>query len=436
MEKTFPQLLVLYETGQLAGAELDRFFQLLELEENQALLAAAIDEKARDESRLLPENELNSERAVASLKQDIQVLQKEEQLIVIPAHTIRMRRRNWAWAAASVLLLTAAGWYLVATNKKAATEPAVATQQPEIQAPQNNRAMITLADGRKIYLDSAGNGLVTSQGSARLTKTADGQISYSMQGAATSEPMYNTLYNPRGSRVINLELADGTRVWLNSGSSLSYPVGFTGNERKVSITGEAYFEVAHDAQRPFYVSHKRIAVKVLGTHFNVNTYEDEPDARVTLLAGKVEVRSGAGNREPATGNKQSAILKPGEQAITPNSPITNDAVRPGRPGGHSPHLRNAADGQVLTIDDSPNIEQVMAWKNGRFVFGDKVDVATIIRQVARWYDLEVELQGNFSQHFGGSISREANASEVFKVLEATGGLRCKVTGRKVLVTQE
>ena len=393
MNKSFPQLLVLYETGQLTGSELDQFFQLLEVEDNRALLAAAIDEKAMDENRLPVENTLLTERAVTSLRAAMQT----------PVRAMNPLK-YWGWAAAALLVVTA-GWYLLNRNQQQPVTDTLATTQT-IQAPQTNRAMITLADGQHIYLDSTANGLLLNQGSTQLVKTADGQIRYAQQNPATSELVYNTLFNPRGSRIINIELTDGTRVWLNAGSSLSYPVNFTGNERKVTITGEAYFEVAHNPNKPFIVSKGNTTVQVLGTHFNINAYDDESSLWVTLLEGSVKVGSG----QSAIRNPQSAILKPGEQVSVSQSSQLSQPI------------------PVQT-------DEVMAWKNGRFVFGDKVDVATIMRQVARWYDLEVELQGNFNQHFGGSISREASAAEVFKVLEATGGLRCKVTGRKVIVTQ-
>lgn len=400
MDKSFPQLLALFETGQLTGSELDQFFQLLEIEDNRTLLATAIDEKAIDESRLPAENTMLTERAVVSLKEAMQRLPMETRTLV-PVRAIRPWK-YWGWAAAALLVITA-GWYLFNKNQQQPATDTLATTQT-IKAPQINRAMITMADGRRIYLDSSANGVLSKQGSTQLVKTADGQIHYYQQGTGTSELVSNTLFNPRGSRIINIELTDGTKVWLNAGSSLSYPVNFTGNERKVTITGEAYFEVAHNAQKPFIVNvNNKEEVTVLGTHFNINAYEDESAILTTLLLGSVRVQSTIGNR-------QSAMLKPGEQASLSQTSQLSQPI------------------QVQT-------EEVMAWKNGRFVFGDKVDVATIMRQVARWYDLEVELQGNFTQHFGGSISREASAAEVFKVLEATGGLRCKVTGRKVIVTQ-
>ncbi|MFL5746636.1 MAG: FecR family protein [Niastella sp.] len=408
MNRSFPQLLALFETGQLTGSELDQFFQLLEIDDNRALLAAAIDEKAMDESRLPPEQGLLTERAVASLKEAMQGLPMETST---PAPVRAIRPWKYVGWAAAALLVIAAGWYLFNKNQQQPATDTLATTQ-DVKAPQNNRAMITLADGQRIYLDSTANGVLLKQGSTQLVKSADGQIHYYQQRTGTSEPVNNTLFNPRGSRIINIELADGTKVWLNAGSSLSYPVYFTGNERKVTITGEAYFEVAHNAQKPFIVNvNNKEEVTVLGTHFNINAYEDENAIQTTLLQGSVKVA--IGNRQSAIGNEKSVVLKPGEQAILSQSSQKSQTI------------------PVQTVET----DEVIAWKNGRFVFGDKADAATIMRQVARWYDLEVELQGNFTQHFGGSISREASAAEVFKVLEATGGLHCKITGRKVIVTQ-
>ncbi|AEV97761.1 hypothetical protein A4D02_16045 [Niastella koreensis] len=434
MDKSFPQLLALFETGQLTGSELDQFFQLLEIEENRTLLAAAIDEKAMDESTLPVENALLTERAVTSLKAAMQDLPAATN-IETPVRSMRSWK-YWGWAAAALLIITA-GWYLFNKNQHKPVTNTLATTQ-EIKAPQNNRAMITLADGKRIYLDSTANGLLSNQGSTQLVKTADGQIRYYLQNVGASEPLYNTLFNPRGSRIINMQLTDGTKVWLNAGSSLSYPVNFIGNDRKVTITGEAYFEVAHNTQKPFIVNvNNKEEVTVLGTHFNINAYDDESSIRTTLLEGSVKVvnrESAIGDEEKAKGKgqkaemkEQSVVLKPGEQAVGVASPLTNDPADSRHPYkvGNSP----------LTINPSPDLEVTMAWKNGRFVFGDKVDVATIMRQIARWYDLDIELQGNFTQHFGGSISREATAAEVFKVLEATGGVHCKVTGHKVIVTQ-
>ncbi len=313
--------------------------------------------------------------------------------------SIRPRRFRW-WAAASVLLLLAIGGYFIVNRKQAGkTDLAVNKPVQTIQAPQTNRATITTASGQTIYLDSAANGQLAMQGNISLTKLADGQIAYASTGSQlTTATQYNTLSNPRGSKVIDMMLADGSHVWLNAGSSLTFPVAFTGNERKVSITGEAYFEVAHNAAKPFFVTKGDLQVQVLGTHFNVNTYDDEEDIRVTLLQGSVNVTAATG----------ALLLRPGQQAVI------NNAVPP-------------------KLNPDVDTEAVMAWKNGRFIFDQKTGIQTIMRQVARWYDVDVSYSQNIQAYFGGSISRRSDLSQVIKVLEATGNIKIKVNERSLIV---
>jgi hypothetical protein len=266
----------------------------------------------------------------------------------------------------------------------------------DVEAPQSNRAAITLASGHKIYLDSAAKGILVSQGNVKLFKLADGEITYSGSNTAAE---YNTLTNPRGSRPVAMTLTDGTKVWLNAGSSLTYPVAFTGKERNVEITGEAYFEVTHHTGMPFTV--KKLgddaSILVLGTHFNVNAYDDEAAMKITLLEGAVKVSKGT----------NSSLLTPGQQA-------------------------ELKDGSIRLINDA-DMDEVMAWKNGKFQFGEKTGIETIMRQVARWYDVETEYRGKVNRHFWGSISRNVNVSQVLKMLETTGAVHFKMEGMKVIV---
>ena len=258
-----------------------------------------------------------------------------------------------------------------------------------MKAPETNKAMITLANGQKVYLDSAVNGTLAMQGNVKLVKLANGQIAYqTASGETINEIKYNTLTNPRGSKVIDMTLADGSQVWLNAGSSVTYPVAFVGNERRVAITGEAYFEVAHNTAMPFKVSKGEMEVTVLGTHFNVNAYDDESDIKVTLLEGSVKVIKG-----PSTGSGLQTVLKPGQQAQ-----VTNE---------------------VKVVNDA-DLEQVMAWKNGLFNMKG-TDLAALMRQVARWYDVQVSYEGPQQQKsFGGSINRDVDLSDVLKALEQYG----------------
>ncbi|MBN9384799.1 MAG: FecR domain-containing protein [Chitinophagaceae bacterium] len=312
-------------------------------------------------------------------------------------------RRSWVrWAAAAVILVTAGGLYFRHQNKN--EKPDTLSAIPvagDIKAPQSNRATITLARGQKVFLDSAANGQLAMQGQVRLVKMAEGKIGY--EGAAPAgqpgEVVYNTVTNPRGSKVVNITLADGSRVWLNAGSSLTYPVAFTGKERNVQFTGETYFEISPDASKPFTVTRRgdNIRIKVLGTRFNVNAYDDEMALKVTLLEGSVRVDKG----------KNTSLLKPGQQVQ-----VKEDRNR--------------------VIDDI-DIDEVMAWKNEKFRFSEKTDIEMIMRQIARWYDLDIEYQGKVNEHFWGSISRTVNASQVFKMLQATGFVKFRIEGRKVTV---
>jgi ferric-dicitrate binding protein FerR (iron transport regulator) len=220
----------------------------------------------------------------------------------------------------------------------------------DIAAPTSNRATLTLSSGNIIYLDSTAKGILASQGNVNIQKTENGEIVYTGK-SNSKEVEYNTLTNPRGSEVASIVLSDGSKVFLNAESSLTYPVFFARNERKVEITGEAYFEVAKDPAKKFMVTGNGVTTEVLGTHFNVNTYKDEASIKVTLLEGSVKVSAGA----------HQNILKPGQQAA-----IANDEIE---------------------INRAVDINQVMAWKNGIFNF-ENMTVDQAMRQLARWYDID------------------------------------------------
>jgi transmembrane sensor len=313
---------------------------------------------------------------------------------------------NWyrvAAAAVIVLMLSVSGYFYF--NKK--SEPVIAKSHPssssgqnDIPAPASSKAMITLADGTTVTLDSVTSGTLAKQGNVNVIKTADGKIIYN--GSAT-EVAYNTLTNPRGSQVVDITLADGSRVWLNAGSSIKYPVAFIGKDRPLEMKGEAYFEVAHDAKKTFTVSVKGMNVQVLGTHFNINAYDDENVIRTTLLDGSVRVST--------VNRQQSTVIKPGQQARVLS-------------GGTS-------TGSVSVVNNI-DVDEVMAWKNGLFHL-NAADIETIMRQVARWYNVDVRYEGKVKQVFYGTIPRSASAANVFKVLEETGGVHFKIEGKKVIV---
>ncbi len=322
------------------------------------------------------------------------------------ATVISIKKNNWKRiaAAAAIIITLGTAAYLLNNRNHSEVSPkdisGISIPGHDIASPTKSKATITLADGSVVALDSAIAGTLATQGNVLVSKTKDGKIIYegssSPLGAGGGRLAFNTLSNPRGSKVINITLADGSRVWLNAGSSISYPVAFVGKERNVTITGEAYFEVTHNAVMPFKVSKGEMEVTVLGTHFNVNAYDDEEHIKVTLLEGSVRVVKG----------DLSGLLKPGQQAQI------NSAI----------NLTNDVD-----------VEAVMAWKNGLFQFKSS-DLPSILREAARWYNMDIVYRGNVSGKFSGQLSRMVNASELFKILESTGELKVIVEKNKVIVT--
>ncbi|WP_316810057.1 FecR family protein [Pedobacter heparinus] len=324
------------------------------------------------------------------------------------------RKLNTAWwwgiAAAITLLVGAAGFF---RSKEAGVNPlSKRSSKHDDIAPGGNKAFLTLADGTKISLTDAGNGEIAKQQGLSIQKTADGQLVYAVDEKAAGKngmAAFNAIETPKGGQY-QINLPDGTRVWLNAASSLRYPTKFSGDTRKVTLNGEGYFEVAKikgntGKRMPFIVKTGNQEVEVLGTHFNINSYDEEDEVKTTLLEGSVRVSV----VESTNGNLKkgpSKLLKPGEQ-----SQLRSDAIA------------------VKTVDT----ETIMAWKNGDFVFkGD--DLKSIMKKVSRWYDVEVIYKGNFDQlKFGGYISRSKNISSVLGIMESTGKVHFSVEGKKVIV---
>ncbi|MET0394334.1 MAG: FecR domain-containing protein, partial [Chitinophagaceae bacterium] len=304
--------------------------------------------------------------------------------IQAPVVSIRPGKRwiPWVAAAACVAGLLVIGLVLFNNAKQSGQHP-VAFTEPDVSAPQSSKARIVMSNGQSVSIDSLSavtDGLVT------VTKDASGNIVYS---GSDNELRYNTLVNPRGSPVATTRLADGTQVWLNAGSSIRYFASNAGRERRVEVSGEAYFEVAKDKMRPFIVSKGHTAVTVLGTHFNVNAYDDDPSLNVTLLEGAVRVdHRTAGENIPA-----SVVIRPGEQVTVSNA------------------------NSRMSVNKKVNIDEVMAWKNGLFGF-NRTDLKTVMRQLTRWYDVQVEYKGKIpSLSFGGEMERTLKLSQVLKLLE-------------------
>lgn len=329
------------------------------------------------------------------------------------------RGRRWIWYASAAVILLVSGLFAYRFFQKSTVENRM-VQQPADFVPGTSKAVLTLADASQINLDDAGSGEIARQADAIITKTADGQLVYnaskspvSSVESTDSNPGFNTIRTPRGGKY-RVILPDGSKVWLNAASSLKYPTRFAENERKVELMGEAYFEIAKISLRgrngkngsiPFRVRSAGQVVEVLGTHFNINSYSDEKTVKTTLLEGSVRVLTG---KQPETGSL-SLILKPGEQAQLAT--------------GNKPKL------QVIS---RANVEEAVAWKNGQFQFKD-TDIQTIMRQISRWYDVEVEFQGKVPEtKYRGRISRDVPLSQLFQILQ-TSGVNFKIDGRKITV---
>jgi transmembrane sensor len=333
--------------------------------------------------------------------------------------------------AAAILVLLGAGTYLwlIRTPENNTAQTGISTNENQDVQPGGNKAVLTLSDGSTIILDSAANGKLTQQGKTTIIKSGNGQLEYTNENEKSGNPLtidhspltYNTLATPRGGQY-QLVLPDGSKVWLNAASSIRYPTVFTGPERKVEIKGEVYFEVAtlilkgESHKVPFIVDVLPASggtggssVEVLGTHFNVNAYADESVTRTTLLEGSVIVKSEVGGQKSEAVAQNSVILKPGEQAVLSRT--------------NSP----------LTIHHSPDIDQVMSWKNGQFYFSN-ADIETIMRQMARWYDVDVEYKTHPEDRYTVSLSRNVPVSKLLKYLELSGGVKFKIEGKKIVVT--
>lgn len=317
--------------------------------------------------------------------------------------TLAISRKWFKYAAAVVISgIVAISAYIFLTAKKEKIVVASNALKSNDRQPGGNKAMLTLANGSVIILDSAANGELVKDSTGKVTKLADGRIAYISAKADTTKMLSLTV--PRGGQY-QLTLPDGTQVWLNSASSISFPSSFTRQERNVQITGEVYFEVAHRKtllgnSMPFKVKANGIVVEVLGTHFNVNAYNDESSVKTTLIEGSVRVEQIA--------LRQSTVIKPGQQAQVP---INSAAIR---------------------VFSNIDISQIMAWKDGFFEFDD-ADPATVLRQVGRWYDVDIIFENaQLSEKLGGRISKNLPLSKLLKLLELSG-VKTKLEGRRLTI---
>lgn len=304
----------------------------------------------------------------------------------------------WRLAVASIIGLLVLGTYFL-SKQDVLKKTTIGKVPKDIHdtgvLPGSNKATLTLANGSTIVLNDEQNGELAEQGNTKVLKL-NGRITYQPADSGVGQVLYNTISTPRGGQY-QVVLSDGTSVWLNSESSLRFPTAFAGKERNVGISGEAYFEVAKNKAVPFGVSVNGATVQVLGTHFNVEAYQDEAVLKTTLLEGAV--RFIAGNN--------MVMLKPGQQA----------------------QLKENGNVNVLSEVD---VDKVVAWKNGYFVF-DGADLNTIAKQLSRWYDVEVVGTNEIDDKFYAEIPRNTKLPEVLHALELTGKVHFLLEGKKVIV---
>lgn len=305
-----------------------------------------------------------------------------ERLPEIHQRSGRLRRILFLRIAAAFVII-AGGLAFFLFQQKNMPDEIVTESLTDLPAPGKSIATITLSNGKKIPVDSLYSGTLAIESGQKILKLANGQLLYEGENKnENSITIYNTLENPKGSKVIDIVLSDGSHVWLNSGSTLTFPAVFGGSQRKVIIEGEAYLDVAHNAAKPFVVETGNFRIQVVGTGFNVNAYEDDPLSKITLLKGSVRVMM----------DDSQHLLKPGQQAQIQDR---------------------------INILNNVNLSSITAWKEGSIEF-QSADLKSIMKQIERYYDLEVVFNGDVSDRkFTGSFSRKANLSEVLKIFEAS-----------------
>lgn len=316
---------------------------------------------------------------------------------------LKKRLNLWWISAAAVLLIFFSVGILLFRDGKSTNKGHV--DYAELIQPGGNKAILTLSNGTKVVLDGKSNADIAEQNGIKIKKKEDGLLEYVQLSSPVTDNQFSTIFNtietPKGGQY-RIVLNDGTVVWLNAASQLRYPLQFKGAERRVELIGEGYFEVAHNAAKPFIVVTAKQEVQVLGTHFNINAYTDEDEIKTTLLEGSVKVTSKQGKKQ--TGQK---YLRPGEQSVL--------------------------------MDDSWSVKEVDAatqidWKNGRFIFKDE-DLKSVMRKLARWYDIEVDYASSMGENlnFSGKISRSKTLKEVLRILTRTNDVTFKVAERRITV---
>ncbi|KAA8477178.1 FecR family protein [Arcticibacter tournemirensis] len=396
MDYKIKDLFLKYINGQCSREELDEVFSHIESGTRQAEWDSAIEEDV--------EHVLASDRQSNLTSSEVNRMYEavESRLSSPGVSSLRQRTLRLWWPvsiAATILIVMSAGYLLF--NRKDSTQSLAV--KPTVVHPGGNKAFLTLSNGKKISLTDAANGSIAAQAGIKIIKTADGQIIYTTENssAGSGSSQYNTIETPRGGQY-QVRLPDGTSVWLNAASKLVYPVNFHGSkERRIQLDGEAYFEVAKDKNRPFIVKTGKQEVTVLGTHFNINGYKDEPIISTTLMEGSIKTSN--------TSSGNSRILSPGQQSTVFS-------------GDGAIDVRNV------------NTENIISWKNGYFIF-DNQDITSIMKVIGRWYDVNIDYQSiNKEEKFGGTFSRSSDLDDILKVLKILGNVDFKVEGRTIVVS--
>lgn len=368
-------------------------------EKTKELLARYKDGTATDEEKVFVEKMLfsyNDDPLDISEERYDEIIEEIWEKLPKPAVTSVRRLPVWTKvaAAASVIIGLSAILYFIKFNK-----PARQIAQNKVQdiGPGINKLVLTLGNGKKIDLTAAKNGQVAMQGQTAIRKVSNGQITYDALAAGNEEIQYNTVSAPRGGTGA-ITLSDGTRVWLNAESSITFPTAFKGDRRLVKITGNVILKPRLNARMPFYTSVRNQMIKDIGTEFSINAYDNEPVVKTTLIEGSVSIAA----------NGKTVMLKPGQQSVL--------------------------NGGQLQVS-SGNIPNATAWRDGVLRF-DGENIQTIMRMIERWYNVDVVYEGNISADgYYGTISRYKNISEALHMLSYSNQVHFKVEGRRVTVTE-
>jgi len=342
-------------------------------------------------------DEANQKQAIARMQgyDSKATLQKLRQAIVT-SQKVKSIRRLWIRIAAAGTVLFVVGIFaLFILKQKDVNLTTSLKPHPQYVPPGTDKAILTLANGKKVIINPKSSGLIAMQGGIQVSNAKGGTLVYRASGETNSNMhQYNTIETPRAGKY-SIQLPDGTKVWLNAASSLRYPVAFKGNIREVILSGEGYFEVAKDKTKPFIVQAAGQKVTVLGTHFNINAYNDEPQITTTLVEGSVHVEGGGND----------GLLKPGQHSLF-------------------------AQGKFKI--EKADVYSATAWKSGQLAFL-RTDLKAVLRQVSRWYDIDIEYQGTVpSFTISGDVSRDADLSAMLEILKLYN-VQFIQQGRKLII---